>query len=114
MTSPCSLTYTSTKCARHAQRRRHSAKKGGSFSKPAGQRCLGACAGVQLAQGSGFLPHSPHNNASPRAMQVFNIACFTHHGSVAASEEWGSAVRRRYVRPSRPGSYEVREWLCVF
>ena len=40
--------------------------------------------------------------------QVFNIACFTHHGSVAAAEEWGAPIRRRYVRPSIPGSYEAR------
>ncbi len=28
-----------------------------------------------------------------RAVQVFNIACFTHHGSVAAAEEWGAPIR---------------------
>ena len=49
-----------------------------------------------------------HGTEVAAARQVFNIGFTTHHGSVACAEEWGAPVRRRYVRPSMPGSYEVR------
>ena len=49
-----------------------------------------------------------HGTEVAAARQVFNIGFTTHHGSVACAEEWGAPVRRRYVRPSVPGSYEVR------
>lgn len=39
--------------------------------------------------------------------KVFNIGFSTHHGTVAAADEWDSPGQRKIVRPGMPGSYEA-------
>ncbi|KAK9805561.1 hypothetical protein WJX72_005159 [[Myrmecia] bisecta] len=38
--------------------------------------------------------------------QAYNVGFLTHHGTVAAAEEWGEPVKLKKLKRSLPGSYE--------